>query len=169
MYMCLGTDYLGFDHLLGLVSGEHWFSSRLLLIACNSSSMGWGQWYFFYPCWHVNWCHYAGLVWVMVLLRFYGESFPVICGIACPCLVTGVWFSGSYNLPASLLPCPLSLRCKGCTVAIAFWIWHSGAGCYLHLDQLSISVVVSVCWKHMFLWWGARAALTCGCPDPIVL
>lgn len=36
---------------------------------------------------------------------------------------------------------------------------------FLHFDWLWFSVVISVCCKEKFPWWGVRRLLTCGCKN----
>lgn len=64
-----------------------------------------------------------------------------------------------YNLSIPFLQCSLSLRYRGCVVGIATGDGQPIVNCFLHIDQLWISVMVSACCKQnktKLLWWGVR-------------
>jgi hypothetical protein len=65
--------------------------------------------------------------------------------------------SGSYNLFILLAQCSLTLGCRSAWQVDPLGLTYPT----LHLDLLQYLVMVSVCGKHKFPWWGVKTILNC--------
>lgn len=78
MIICMCTG-LTWQSIVEFISRKIWFSGlQKTFTNSDSSSMGRTLWNYFCLHWHVNLCHFVGLIQSTILLRFHGCKIPDI-------------------------------------------------------------------------------------------